>query len=206
MKTLCLFGMLTGLLLAGAVVVPAAEPVKLDAKVHDAVQSFQDMNPKVKRLFDTCYGYAVFPSIGKGAIGIGVAEGRGQVFEKHSLIGEAKMTQVTVGAQLGGQSYSEVIFFETKAVLDDFKDGKTTLAAGVSAVAAADGVTADAKYRQGVQVYTLNRNGLMFQASVGGQHFTFTPLATATSKSSTAARAQGLTSPIEPTPQPVEVP
>jgi len=100
------------------------------------------------------------------------------VYEKGVLAGMAKLTQVTVGAQLGGQSYAEVIFFENQKALDDFKDGKTAISAGVSAVAAAEGASAEAKYQYGVLVYTMARSGLMFEASIGGQHFQFTPMDT----------------------------
>ena len=186
MKTLSLLGLVTSLLLAGAVVVPAAEAVRLDADVQDAIQLFQKTDPKMQQLFQTAYGYVVFPSVGKGAAGIGAAGGQGQVFEKGALIGEAKMNQVTVGAQLGGQSYAEVIFFESAKALNEFRDGKTAVAAGVSAVVAADGASAAAKYQHGVLVYTMAKNGLMFEASVGGQRFTFTPLATAQAPATTA--------------------
>lgn len=87
-----------------------------------------------------------------------------------------KLTQASVGAQLGAQSYSEVIFFETPKALDDFKDGKTAMSAGLSAAVAAEGGGGEAKYQGGVLVHTMSRSGLMFEASIGGQHFKFTDL------------------------------
>jgi lipid-binding SYLF domain-containing protein len=117
----------------------------------------------------------VFPSIAKGAIGIGGAHGKGQVFEKGKLIGEASVSQVTIGFQLGGQVYSEVIFFENKDTLESFKKSELAFSAQVSAVAAAEGASANAKYQLGVAVFTLAKGGLMYEASIGGQKFKFKP-------------------------------
>jgi len=164
------------LTLAGAVAAAAAEADRLDTDVRDTAQMFRTSGQRMQRLLDTAYGYAVFPSVGKGGVGIGAAEGRGQVFEKGVMIGTAKLTQATVGAQLGAQSYSEVIFFESPKALDDFRDGKTALSADLSGAIAADGAGTEAKYQHGVLVYTMQRSGLMFEASIGGQHFTFTPV------------------------------
>ena len=85
------------------------------------------------------------------------------------------MTQATVGAQIGGESFSEVIFFETKAALDRFKENRFEMSAGLSAVAAGSGTSKDAKYADGVAVFTQAKKGLMAEASVGGQKFKFTP-------------------------------
>jgi len=164
------------LTLAGAVAAAAAEADRLDTDVRDTAQMFRTSGQRMQRLLDTAYGYAVFPSVGKGGVGIGAAEGRGQVFEKGVMIGTAKLTQATVGAQLGAQSYSEVIFFESPKALDDFRDGKTALSADLSGAIAADGAGTEAKYQHGVLVYTMQRSGLMFEASIGGQYFTFTPV------------------------------
>jgi lipid-binding SYLF domain-containing protein len=88
-------------------------------------------------------------------------------------VGEASLTQVTVGFQLGGQAYAELIFFETQSALDSFKSSQFALSAQASAVAAAEGASANAKYQLGVSVFTLARGGLMYEASVGGQKFKF---------------------------------
>lgn len=178
MKTIRLVGMTVTLVLAGAVAALAAGSGRLNRDVNDAIRMFRSVNPREAQLFNTAYGYAVFPSVGKGAIGIGGAEGRGEVYEKGVLIGRAKLTQLTVGAQLGAQSYAEVIFFESPRALDEFRDGRTALSAGLSGAVAADGAGAQAKYQHGVLVYTVDHSGLMFEASIGGQHFSFTPLST----------------------------
>jgi len=88
-------------------------------------------------------------------------------------VGKAKMKQLTVGLQLGGQAYREVIFFENKAALDRFKEGKFELSAQASAVAATKGASANVKYADGVMIFTQEKGGLMYEASVGGQKFSY---------------------------------
>jgi lipid-binding SYLF domain-containing protein len=150
-----------------------AQDDKIWADAKSAKAAFLKTDPSMKDLFNNSYGYVIFPNVGKGAVGVGAAGGSGAVYEKGKPIGTAKMTQVTVGAQAGGQAYHEVIFFENKAALDHFKESKTEFSAGVSAVAAKAGASADAKYREGVVVYTEEIGGLMLEASVGGQKFTY---------------------------------
>jgi lipid-binding SYLF domain-containing protein len=146
-----------------------------DAKaVADAIAVFKG-DADLAKWFDTAYGYAVFPSITKAAVVVGGAGGSGRVFEKGTYIGDAHVSQATIGAQLGGESFSEAIFFETKAALDRFKENKIEMSAGLSAVAASEGKTKDAKYADGVAVFTHAKKGLMAEASVGGQKFKFTP-------------------------------
>ncbi len=176
MKTRHMIELIATLTLVGTVAAVAAEGSRLDKDVQDTVQMYRAHSQGMQQLFDTAYGYAVFPSVGQGAIGIGGAEGRGQVFEKGVLVGMSKLTQASVGAQLGAQSYSEVIFFETPKALDDFKNGKTAMSAGLSAAVASEGGGGEAKYQNGVLVHTMSRSGLMFEASIGGQHFKFTDL------------------------------
>lgn len=165
------------LLLAGPAQPRAVAAEDFGKEVQQTIEFFKKTDPGLKRFFDGAEGYAVFPGIGKGAAGVGAAHGRGQVFEKGALVGEASMTQVTIGFQLGGQSYSELIFFETKQALEAFKQDKFAMSAQASAVAAAEGASANAKYEQGVAVFTMARGGLMFEASVGGQKFKFKPRA-----------------------------
>ncbi|HXI83350.1 MAG TPA: hypothetical protein VNL17_04575 [Verrucomicrobiae bacterium] len=178
MRKLRLTGLIAVVVLAGAMAASADDQQQptLDTEVKDAIQLFKKTDSTIGKLFDTAYGYVVFPGIGKGAVGIGGAAGNGQVFEKGTLVGTARMTQITIGAQLGGQKFAEVIFFEDKPSLDSFKGSEWAMSAGVSAVAAAESASADAKYKQGVVVFTVAKGGLMFEASVGGQKFKFTPL------------------------------
>ena len=125
----------------------------------------------MKNLFDNATGYVIFPNVGKGAIGVGGAAGNGILYEQGKAVGKAKMKQVTIGFQLGGQAYREVIFFENKAALDRFKEGNFELSAQASAVAVTKGGSADIKYRDGVMIFTEGKGGLMYEASVGGQKF-----------------------------------
>ena len=161
-------------LVAMATLVPVRAQDKEAKEVADAIAVFK-ADADLAKWFTAAYGYAVFPSITKGAVIVGGAGGSGRVFEKGAYIGDAHVSQATIGAQLGGQSFSEVIFFVTKVALDRFKEGKFEFAAGLSAVAAAEGKSKDAKYANGVAVFTHAKKGLMAEASVGGQKFKFTP-------------------------------
>jgi len=153
----------------------AADPLSQD--VQDAIATFKKVDSGLEKFFKTAEGYAVFPSVAKGGAGIGAAHGQGEVFAKGAKIGTATLTQVTIGFQLGGQVFSEVIFFEDARALQDFKQSQMKLSAQAGAVAAADGVSVNAKYQYGVAIFTIAKNGLMFEGSVGGQKFKFTPAA-----------------------------
>jgi lipid-binding SYLF domain-containing protein len=148
---------------------------KILADSKTAKAQFIKSDGLIKTLFDNSHGYVIFPNVGKGAIGVGGAAGNGIVYEKGKATGSAKMKQVSVGFQFGGQAYREVIFFENKAALDRFKENNFEFAAQVSAVAATKGASADAKYKDGVMVFTQEKKGLMYEASVGGQKFSYTP-------------------------------
>ncbi|MFI5134125.1 MAG: YSC84-related protein [Chitinophagales bacterium] len=149
---------------------------KIVADARDAKIEFIRVDGLMKNLFTKAYGYVIFPNVGKGAIGIGGAAGNGAVFQNGGLIGMAKMTQVTIGFQWGGQAYREVIFFETKADLDRFKENKIEFSAQASAVAATAGAAANVKYKNGVMIFSQIKGGLMYEASVGGQKFKFRKL------------------------------
>jgi lipid-binding SYLF domain-containing protein len=147
------------------------------------------------QLLKSSYGYAVFPTIGKGAVGIGGAHGKGRVYEKGKYIGDTSMTQVTVGLQLGGEAYSEMIVFEDERALKEFTSGNFEFGADASAVAitaaagaqtSTTGTSArasagknDAKtaggYRKGMATFTVTKGGLMYEASIGGQKFSYKP-------------------------------
>jgi len=164
---------------------------------QDTIEAFRDAGES-GRFFDKSYGYAVFPTIGKGGVGIGGARGKGRVYEQGELIGTATMTQVTVGFQLGGQAYSQIIFFQNPTALENFTSGNFEFGAKATAVAVTAGVSAEANtgggaaagisggrndastaslgYRKGMAVFTLARGGLMYEATLGGQKFNFKPL------------------------------
>jgi lipid-binding SYLF domain-containing protein len=166
------------LALAGAALLSAqaADDSNLNRDVEAAIESFKKADSGMQKLFDTAAGHVVFPNVGKGGFVIGGGHGNGLVYEQGRLIGRASMTQVTVGAQVGGQEFSEIIFFETQATLDHFKESKLTMNAQVSAVAAAEGASKNARYVDGVLVFTKAKSGLMAEASVGGQKFKFKSL------------------------------
>ncbi len=115
--------------------------------------------------FTKAAGYAVFPNVGKGGIGIGGAHGKG--------VGGTELTQVTVGFQFGGQSFVEVIFFEDAIALGNFKKGNFELSAQASAVAVTLGAGASTGYEKGVAIFTMQKGGLMYEATVGGQKFKY---------------------------------
>lgn len=151
-----------------------AEATVKEAK--HAVTSLRKADPGLQKFFDKAIGYAVFPDVGKGGLVVGAAAGTGIVFEKGKPVGKATLSQVSVGAQAGGQAYTEIIFFETEEVLAEFKKGEWTLAAQVGAVALKKGASANAPYRDGVAVFTLTKGGAMAEASVGGQKFGYEPI------------------------------
>jgi len=145
------------------------------------------------QFFNKCHAYAVFPTIGKGGIGIGAAHGSGRAYVKGEHVGDTSMTQVTIGWQLGGQAYSQIIFFEDKRAFDEFTGGNfefgaqataVAITAGASAQAGSTGASASAsgsqqqaktasRYSKGVAVFTVAKGGLMFEASIGGQKFSY---------------------------------
>jgi len=154
---------------------PKSKQGKVDIE-KDAAQALakaQTSDPTLRDLFDNAAGYAVFPSVGKGAVGIGGAYGKGVLYKKGTAIGYCDLTQASIGFQLGGQSYTEIIVFENSDAIDVFREGNLRFDAQVSAVALKSGAGANAKYTNGVAVFTMDEAGLMFEASVGGQQFTY---------------------------------
>ncbi len=146
--------------------------------------------------FDRSYGYAIFPTVGKGGLGLGGASGRGRVYEQGRYIGDVRLTQLSVGFQAGGQAYSQVIFLQDKRALDEFTGGEFTFGAGVSAVAITAAASATAgttgtsagvsggkrdatttgEFYRGFAVFTIAKGGLMYEAALAGQKYAFTPL------------------------------
>jgi lipid-binding SYLF domain-containing protein len=169
----------------------AAAPAFAD-KYDDTVKLFKDAGQSAS-FFGKSYGYAVFPTIGKGGLGIGGAYGEGRVYEHGKYVGDTKMTQLSVGLQAGGQGYSQIIFFEDKRALDEFKTGEFGFGANVNAVvitAAASGqastsgasagasggkkdATTAGEYYKGMAVFQVVKGGLMYEASVAGQKFSY---------------------------------
>jgi len=169
----------------------SATPVWAD-EYDDTIANFRKADES-GRYFANAYGYAVFPTIGKGGVGVGGAYGEGRVYEQGKHIGSTSMTQLSVGFQLGAQGFSQIIFFENQAALQKFTQGEFEFGAEASAVAitlaagakaGTTGATAGASvekdkaknvgnYVKGMAVFTLVKGGLMYEATVGGQKFKF---------------------------------
>lgn len=146
---------------------------KIIADSKTAKSEFIAADGLMKGVFDTAYGYVIFPNVGKGGVGVGGAAGNGVVYEQNQIVGMAKLSQVSIGFQAGGQAYREIIFFESKKELERFKNSQFEFSAQASAVAAKEGASANAKYTGGVMVFTMQKGGLMYEASVGGQKFKY---------------------------------
>ncbi|HEY1909912.1 MAG TPA: lipid-binding SYLF domain-containing protein [Vicinamibacterales bacterium] len=158
----------------------------------DTVKVFHDAG-KSGTFFSKSYGYAVFPTIGKGGLIVGGAHGSGRVYEKGTYVGDSSMTHVSVGLQAGGEAYSEIIFFQDKRAFDEFTSGNFEFSAQAQAVAITAGASAqtstagssagasggkkDAKtaggYYKGMAVFTVAKGGAMFEVSIGGQKFSY---------------------------------
>lgn len=142
---------------------------------REALTQMIKETPKLQTFKNKAYAYVVFPRVTKVGIGIGGAAGRGVVFKNHQDVGSSSLKQASIGFQLGGEQYSEVIFFENKKAYNRFINGKLKFDAQASAVAITAGASVDAAYHEGVAVFTRTKGGLMYQASIGGQHFKFRP-------------------------------
>jgi lipid-binding SYLF domain-containing protein len=145
------------------------------------IQQYKETDPNLRRFFERSAGYAVFSIIGKGGFGFGGAYGSGVLYEKGEATGKVSLTQATIGLQMGGQTYSEIIFFETAEALANFKRNEFAFSAQVSAVALQNGASANAAFRDRIAVFTAPKHGLMLETSVGGQHFGYSafPMGTA---------------------------
>jgi lipid-binding SYLF domain-containing protein len=163
----------------------------------DAINSFKSAGES-GNYFSNSYGYAVFPTIGKAGLGIGGSHGTGKVYQQGQVIGESKMTQLSVGLQAGGQVYSQIIFFEDEGALKAFTSGNFEFSAQATAVAITAGVSAEANtgggtaagasggkndasttsrgYRKGMAIFTVAKGGLMYEAALGGQKYSYKPL------------------------------
>ena len=131
--------------------------------------------PELKPFFNKAKGYAVFPTVGKGGIGIGGARGKGEVFRDGKVIGSTTLTQVSIGFQLGGQAFSQIIFFKSKRDLNRFIQGNFEFGASASAALINSGAAVETAYSNGIAVLTVSKGGLMYEASIGGQKFSYEP-------------------------------
>lgn len=184
--------LLRRLLVFSLLILPAAQA--LADEYADTIKVFREAGES-RLFFKTSYGYAVFPTIGKAGFGIGGAHGSGRVYAEGKYVGDTSMTQLTVGLQLGGQAFSQIIFFKDKRAFDDFTGGNFEFGAQASAVAITAGASAQAtttgssagasggqhdadttgSYFHGMAIFTVAKGGLMYEASIGGQKFSYTP-------------------------------
>jgi len=160
---------------------------------QDTIKVFREAGESGK-FFNNSYGYAVFPTIGKGGVGIGGAHGQGRVYVAGAHVGDTKMTQLSIGLQLGAQAFSQIIFFEDKRAFDEFTSGNfefgaqataVAITAGASVAATTTGSSAGASggkhdattvggYHKGMATFTVAKGGLMYEATIGGQKFSYT--------------------------------
>jgi lipid-binding SYLF domain-containing protein len=170
----------TGLLLltsAGCATAPPSHAGKQDLKLDavDALRKMEASDPSLASFLQGSAGYVVFPHVGKGGYIVGGSYGRGVVYRAGGTIGYADITQATVGFQFGGESYMEVLAFETDQDVDRFTTGRLAFAANLSAVILKTGAAASAQYTDGVAIFAKPIGGAMVEAAVGGQQFTFVP-------------------------------
>lgn len=151
------------------------EVESLDTKSAEAKTALLEGSADMQRFFDTAEAYVVIPTVGKAGFGIGGARGKGLLYEGGKPTAIVTLTQLTVGFQWGGQTYSEFLFFKDATAVAEFKRGNYELGAQASAVAVTSGVSADADYSGGVAIFTRAKGGLMYEASVGGQKFKVVP-------------------------------
>lgn len=167
-------GMLAALALGGCASTPSDNVRIADAQA--SILRFVDRDPGLQAWVDNAFGYAVFPSVGKGGFWVGGSYGRGIVFERRAPIGKSRIIQGTLGAQIGAQNFAQVIFFEDEVALRNFQRGNFEFSAQATVVAVTAGAAASTSYDGGVAVFIMAKSGLMLEASVGGQKFEYEPL------------------------------
>jgi lipid-binding SYLF domain-containing protein len=193
MKAIRQFWMAAALLVAATVAVAAPK----DSDYRETIDLFKNAGESGD-FFHHCYGYAVFPTIGKGAFVVGGAYGKGRVYEHGKWVGDTSLTQVSVGFQAGGEGYSQIVFFEDRRAFDEFTNGNFEFDAGVRVVAitasaggqaGTQGASGDAsagkkdaatsgKYYRGMAVFTIVKGGALYQASLAGQKYSYKPRGT----------------------------
>jgi len=147
----------------------------LEASAETTLESMKTRDPGLPSLLDSAYGYAVFPNIGKGGVVVGAAYGRGVLFEHGRPSGYIELNQGSIGAQLGGQTFAELLVFRDRFGVEKLKAGQLELGANVSAVALTAGASGAASFSDGVAVFTVPQGGLMAELSVSGQKLNFQP-------------------------------
>jgi lipid-binding SYLF domain-containing protein len=165
---------------------------ELHGDVRAAIERMEAKDPGLKPLLEEAHAYAVFPSIGRATAVVGGAFGKGEVIRNGRVIGYAAVGQLTLGVQLGGDTFSEIIAFQDKAALDRFKEGRYAFAANASAVLVKAGAAASANYETGAAVFVLPQGGMMLELAIGAQKFWFRPAVLGRAKRAPASKAKSV--------------
>ena len=179
-----------------------AGPALADEKAEKEEKSYADTidrfksNEGVAPYFETAYGYGIWPTVAKGGLGIGASTGKGRIYRQGQFVGTSRVSDVSIGFQAGGQAYSQVVFFEDERAFQDFTSGNFEFSAQASAVAvtasaqaatSTEGTTASlgtggpggaagTGYTKGMQVFTMAKGGLMYEAAIAGQKYSYKPI------------------------------
>lgn len=146
----------------------------LHREVQETIATFRSREPEITQFFDGAYGYAVYPTVGKGGFIVAGAYGDGEVFEGGRVIGVSSLSKGSIGLQAGGQIFEQIVFFKDRQAMDAFKSGTFAFDAGVSAVIVEAAVAANTPYKSGVAVFVRSKVGAMAEVSIGGQGLSFT--------------------------------
>lgn len=149
---------------------------KIINDAQEAKKEFIAKNKALESQFNNATAYVIFPNVGKGALVVGAASGNGAVYKGGKLVGMASMTQLDIGAQIGGEAYSEVIFFNSEEAFKKLKNNELEFTSQIAAVAVEEGASLNTKFNDGMAVYVMPKAGLMAEVSVGGQKFEYRPL------------------------------
>jgi lipid-binding SYLF domain-containing protein len=168
----------TAVLLAGCTTEPTTDSgrASLDNSIDRTMKKLADQDPGLSNVLSNSYAYVIFPTVGKGGLVVGGGYGHGEVFQGPKLIGYADISQATVGAQVGGEAFTEVIAFKNADAFNRFKDGKLALETTASAVILKSGAAESATEKDGFMVFVDVKGGAMAEAVVGGQSFSYQPL------------------------------
>jgi lipid-binding SYLF domain-containing protein len=151
------------------------EESNLDTRARTTLDRMTSRDPGLHRVLGQAYGYVVFPEVGKGGFIAGGAHGIGVVFERGRRVGYAELNQASLGAQLGGQTFAELVILQTPQALERIKRDKFAFGADASAVAITAGAAAAVRFQNGAAVFVMTHGGLMAGVSVDGQSIRFEP-------------------------------
>ncbi|MCM4166138.1 hypothetical protein KCTC52924_03058 [Arenibacter antarcticus] len=176
MKTLKSLTTMVIVLVTFGAIAQSKEDQKIINDAKKAKMHIQKMDAGLDLFFSNASGYVIFPNVGEGAFIVGGASGNGAVYQNGSVVGMADLKKLDIGLQAGGQTFTEIIFFETEDALNHFKQGEYEFSAEAKAIALEKGVAAKSNYNDGVVVFVLPKKGLMADLSVGGQKFSYAPI------------------------------